>query len=142
MAHFSLDRMSMANLLRDCDSCGRHHDDMLIIEGVCESCDFECPHCPCRWVRIANDMFEFVEHTFGHKNIAFSDGRNGETGKIHPREVRFSLYQQYIHLYYGFLGRGIRRNPPKCVKEAIYREYPNPDNEERVGFCRIGINGN
>jgi hypothetical protein len=52
--------------------------------------------------------------------------------------VRFALYQRYIHLYYGFLGCGIRRNPPKCVKEAIYCL----DNEERVGFCRIGINGN
>jgi hypothetical protein len=80
-------------------------------------------------------MFDFVEHTFGHENIAFSDGRNSETGTIHPRQVRFALYQEYIRLYYGVLGRGIRRNPPTCVKDGIYDEYPNPDdNEERVGY--------
>jgi hypothetical protein len=87
-------------------------------------------------------MFEFVEHTFGHENIAFADGRNGETGTIHPRHVRFALYQEYIHLYHGFLGRGIRRDPPQCVKEAIYNEYPNPENEKRVGFHRNGKNRN
>jgi hypothetical protein len=125
----------MANrLLRDCDSCERCRDEMTIVEGVCERCDFKCPHCPCRWVMIANDMFEFVEDTFGHESIAFPDGQNGETGTIHPREVRFALYQKYIHFYYGFLGHGIRRDPPQCVKEAIYEEYPNPDNEKRVGF--------
>jgi hypothetical protein len=83
-------------------------------------------------------MFEFVEDTFGHESIAFPDGRNGETGTIHPREVRFALYQKCIHFFYGFLGRGICRDPPQCVKEAIYEEYPNPDNEKRVGF-RHGI---
>jgi Fe-S-cluster formation regulator IscX/YfhJ len=75
-------------------------------------------------------MFQFVEDTFGHENIAFPDSRNGETGTIHPREVRFTLYQEYIHFYYGFLGHGIHRDPPKCVKEAIYDAYPNLDNEE------------
>lgn len=123
----------MANiLLRDCDGCGGHRDDMPIVEGVCENCDFKCPHCPCRWVRIATHMFEFVEHTFGHENIAFADGRNGETGTIHPRHVRFALYQEYIHLYHGFLGRGIRRDPPQCVKEAIYNEYPNPETRNEL----------
>jgi hypothetical protein len=77
-------------------------------------------------------MFDFVEHTFGHKNIA----RNSESGTIHPSEVRFALYREYIRLYYGVLGHGIRRNPPAFVKDAIYEEYPNPDNKDRVGFHR------
>jgi hypothetical protein len=45
--------------------------------------------------------------------------------------VRFTLYQEYIHFYYGFLGHeDIHRDPPKCVKEAIYDAYPNLDNKE------------
>jgi hypothetical protein len=79
-------------------------------------------------------MFAFVEDNFGHENIAFPDGRNREAGTIHPREVRFALYQEYTRLYYGFLGSGNRRDPPNCVKDEIYRAYPNPNNEERVGF--------
>jgi hypothetical protein len=133
----------MANLLlRDCDSCGGHHDEMPIVEGVCESCDFKCPHCPCHWVAIANHAFDFVEHTFAHDNIAFPDGRNGETGRIHPCEVRFALYQEYIQLYYGVLGHGIHCDPPQCVKEAIYKEYPNPDKEKCIGFCHNHKNRN
>ncbi len=36
-------------------------------------------------------MFDFVEDTFGHENIAFPDGRNRETGTIHPRKVRILI---------------------------------------------------
>jgi hypothetical protein len=32
-----------ANLLRDCDSCGCHRNNMPIVEGVCEKCNFKCP---------------------------------------------------------------------------------------------------
>jgi hypothetical protein len=125
-------------LLRDCDICWARRNDMPIVEGVCERCNFKCPRCPCRWVVIANLMFAFVEDKYGHHNIAFADGRNGETGTIQPRQVRFALYREYIHMYYGHLGHDNRRDPPKCVKDAIYHEYPNPEGEERIGFRRIG----
>ena len=51
-----------------------------------------------------------------------------------PNEVRFHLYREYTRLYWGYLGRGNRRELPKCVEKIIKQLFPNTNGEAHVGF--------
>lgn len=118
----------------DCDDCATLRAELPNNDAFCESCDGGCLRCGCRWVFVRDELLQHADDTWGD-DINFPDGRNpGAT--VSTRQVRFALYQHYVFLVYGHLGPGIRKDPPKCVKEAIYDEFPNPDGVARVGFTR------
>ena len=78
---------------------------MVVVEGVCESNDFGCSSCPCRWDGVAPQLFHLVEEEFGHSNINFSDGCNGENQNLETVRVRFRLYCEYTCIAFGFAPR-------------------------------------
>jgi hypothetical protein len=49
-------------------------------------------------------------------------------------EIRFHLYREMVHLYYGSLGSGNRRQLPHCVVSEIHDAYPKCADTEYVGF--------
>lgn len=113
-----------------CESCAMERANMDIVEGVCESCNFQCTTCPCRWVSFAPQLFEYVEQTYGHDNIDYPDGRNGAEATVSTAEVRYALYRQVTRITYGYLGRGVRRLLPPCVHNGIKEEYPDEEPDE------------
>ena len=76
-----------------------------------------CPSCgesisECMWVQSCEFIHDCAEE------LKFIDESNGTKRKL--------LYRQYILHTEGYLGRGVRVNPPECVKRGIRALFPDP----------------
>ena len=56
-----------------------------------------------------------------------------EQKMITEKEVRFKLYRHATFLIHGYLGRGVRKELPTCVRGEIIDLVPSPDGKY-VGF--------
>ena len=76
-----------------------------------------CPDCgnfigECMWAQTC----EFI-HCCAEE-LECTNDTNGTKRKL--------LYRQYILHTEGYLGRGVRVNPPECVKRGIRALFPDP----------------
>ena len=50
------------------------------------------------------------------------------------KERRFRSYRFLSNLYEGYLGRGVRRQLPKCLHDEIVDTFPKGPHEDYTGF--------
>ena len=53
------------------------------------------------------------------------------------KQKRFQCYRFYVGIVHGALGQGNRRRVDACVEREIVSHFPNPADEERVGFQAV-----
>ena len=92
------------------------------VNSYCKEESFEeddpdlCAHCnkaPCIWDQEVDNIAAFTDPMM-------------ESGVPH-RQIRFQVYQYMTHKEYGFLGKGNRRELPKCVVDEIHDTWPQSD---------------
>lgn len=96
-----------------------------VTEGAEEE-EEECPHCggvPC--VLSCHEGIQLMD-------IAYQMRENNLPNK----GTRFFLYRNFATVLYGHLGKGVRRELPKCVMEMIQDEFPAvvEDGDHYTGF--------
>lgn len=55
------------------------------------------------------------------------------------RRYRHIAYRQLVRLVFKYLGKHIRVPLPACVVSLIRRTFPNPDDEDYVGYQRLPL---
>lgn len=61
--------------------------------------------------------------------------RSGANNHLTNKQKRFQCYCYYTPLVHKTLGAGIRRRVCPYVDADIVFNFPNPEGEDRVGFC-------
>ena len=84
--------------------------------GRCEECDCS----PCIW----SENKEQIQHD---NSYLLSEN---DTNK----QRRFYAYKQMVYALHGHLGKGQRRELPKCVVEGIRMLWPENNKRKYVGF--------
>jgi len=93
---------------------------------------FICGGTPCEWDEYGAEMLENLEATYPKDDQG--QHIDPSTGLPVPlNTVRFALYQSFIYLKYGHLGRFNRIPLPQCIEDKIKETYPDPDGNF-VGF--------
>ena len=83
---------------------------------------WSCQHCgksPCDWATIHPDIIQYAHQL-----------QTDDEGMLNSAR-RFRLYRKATFLIHGHLGRGERRELPKCVVDEIHAWYPG---EQYTGF--------
>jgi hypothetical protein len=84
-----------------------------------------CNYChmiPCCMDEHYEDMMEVGLQMEGHGN----------------REIRHAMYRYMARALWGSIGKGVRRELPKCVIGEVHDAYPKKKDEAYVGFKPYG----
>lgn len=81
-------------------------------------CD-ECGFTPCEWIKNHVTLQNYADILPEH---------------FLPRQKRHLMYRHYVHLHYGYLGKGIRVRTPFCVERQIKMMFPEENANDFVGF--------
>lgn len=93
------------------------------VAAYCKEEDYDeddpnlCPLCensPCIWNQEVENIAAFTDPMM-------------ESGDYSHRQIRFKVYQYMINKQYGYLGKGVRRELPKCVTDEIHDTWPQSD---------------
>jgi hypothetical protein len=57
-----------------------------------------------------------------------------EKGEADNKAIRFALYREITHRMWGRLGKGVRKQLPKCVVGEIHDAFPTQKGQSYVGF--------
>jgi hypothetical protein len=69
-----------------------------------------------------------------YRNLVILGTELEESEVYSNKEIRFHLYREFAHMYWGKLGAGNRRKLPHCVVAEIHDAYPKSGDEDYVGF--------
>ena len=56
------------------------------------------------------------------------------SGETDNKAIRYALYREVSNRMWGRLGKGVRKQLPKCVVGEIHDAFPTKKNETYVGF--------
>ncbi len=85
----------------------------------CSDDSVVCPVCggsPCDWIKYQADILQAYE------GMAVADGTPNHL-------IRKAMYQFYIYMKYGNLGKGNRIPIEQCVVDNIREQWPEPDGD-------------
>jgi hypothetical protein len=57
-----------------------------------------------------------------------------ESGEVDNKAIRYALYREISNRMWGRLGKGVRKELPKCVIGEIHDAFPTKKGESYVGF--------